>query len=116
MQTIAINNLRNAEATVANTKVVENKLDRFVKWCEANRLGVVAIFILMQVTVAGFNVVIPPMTGLSTYLMAPGIAMAFLSNSIALAQVNMKWVIASAALSMLVNASISIYCFIHLLG
>jgi hypothetical protein len=78
---------------------------------EENRFGVVAALVLLQVSIAGFNVVLPAMAGASIWIMTPGIAMAFISNSIAFAQMRMNWVMAAFALSMLVNAATSIYYF-----
>lgn len=83
---------------------------------EANRFGIVAALILIQVTIAGFNVVIPPMVGLSIWMMTPGIVLVFLANGLALAQMNMKWTLALFALSIVVNAAISIYSVVLFLN
>ena len=114
MQTIAINNTRNT-TTNTHSFVISNTIEKLLEKAEENRLGVVATFILLQVTIAGFNVVIPPMIGAATYIMAPGIILAFLSNAIALAQAKMKWVVLAFLLSMVINAAVSIFCFIQML-
>jgi hypothetical protein len=94
----------------------------FIKWLGSikpeileNRLGVVVTLIVIQFTIAGFNVTIPPMAGASIWAIAPGIFMAFMSNSIALAQVRMRYVLFGFALSILINASVSLYYAIQLL-
>ena len=94
----------------------------FSQWLESvkpavieNRLGIVATLIILQFTIAGFNVVIPPMAGASIWIMAPGIFMAFMSNSIALAQARMRLVLAGFALSIAINAAVSLYYAIQLL-
>lgn len=114
MQTIAINNGQTENLTQVQSASFSNWFDKTIDVAERNRFGVVASLILLQVTIAGFNVVIPPMVGASVYLMAPGIIMAFLSNGIALAQAKMKYVVFGFALSMVINAAISIYCFTQL--
>ena len=115
MQSIAINNVRSSAKNV-RTKSISDNINSLVAKAEESRLGVVAALILLQVTIAGFNVVIPPMIGVSSYLMAPGIIMTFLANAIALAQCNMRYVLAFFLLSMTVNAAISIYCFVQLIN
>lgn len=80
-----------------------------------NRLGVVVALIIIQFTIAGFNVTIPPMANASIWVMTPGIFMAFMSNSIALAQARMRWVLLGFALSIVINASVSLYYAIQLL-
>ena len=111
MQTITLENYGASQSSKAENVSFFSRVQEVVDASELNRFGVVAALILLQVTIAGFNVVIPPMTGASTYLMAPGIFMAFISNGIALAQMQMKWVLLGFALSMLINAAVSIYCF-----
>jgi hypothetical protein len=113
MQTIAIN-LQTEKISKRQSKSFSQWIQEVITISEENRFGVTAALILIQISVAGFNVVIPPMIGASVYLMAPGIFMAFMSNSIGLAQVKMKWVLLGFVLSMIVNASISIYCFSQL--
>lgn len=94
----------------------------FSQWLESikpavieNRLGIVVTLIILQFTIAGFNVVIPPMAGASIWIMTPGIFMAFMSNSIALAQARMRWVLLGFALSIVINAVVSLYYAIQLL-
>lgn len=94
----------------------------FAKWLESikpslvqNRFGVVVTLIVIQFTIAGFNVTIPPMAGASIWAMTPGIFMAFMSNSIALAQAPMKWVLSGFALSILINGAVSLYYGLQLL-
>ena len=94
----------------------------FSKWLESiapslveNRFGVVVTLIVIQFTIAGFNVTIPPMANASIWAMAPGIFMAFISNSIALAQARMRYVLLGFALSIVINASVSLYYAIQLL-
>ena len=114
MQTIAITNVRNERVSSKQGASLTQWIQNIIVEAEANRLGVVAILILFQVSVAGFNVVIPPMAGASVWLMAPGILMAFLSNGFALAQMKMKWVLLGFGISILINAAISIYCSVLL--
>ncbi|GEO10883.1 hypothetical protein [Segetibacter aerophilus] len=115
MQTISLNHSQTERSVQFQTTSISKWLNKTLAVAEENRFGVTAILILLQVSIAGFNVVIPPMIGASVLLMAPGISLAFLSNSIALAQAKMKWVLLGFALSMIVNATISIYCFSKLL-
>ena len=81
-----------------------------------NRFGVVVTLIVIQFTIAGFNVTIPPMADASIWAIAPWIFMAFMSNSIALAQARMRYVLAGFALSILINGSVSLYYAIQLLN
>lgn len=115
MQTISIQHL-----SIERTH--KTRSFSFSLWLESikpavieNRLGIVATLIILQFTIAGFNVVIPPMAGASVLVMAPGIFMAFMSNSIALAQAKMRWVLLGFALSIVINAVVSIYYAIQLL-
>lgn len=94
----------------------------FSTWLESvkpalveNRFGVVVTLILLQITIAGFNVTIPPMAGASIWAITPGIFMAFMSNSIALAQARMRWVLLGFGLSILINAGVSLYYAVQLL-
>ena len=94
----------------------------FAKWLQSitpelveNRFGVVAALIIIQFTIAGFNVTIPPMANASVWAWAPGIFLAFASNSIALAQARMRYVLAGFALSILINGAVSLYYAIQLL-
>ena len=95
----------------------------FSKWLtsvkpdvEENRFGIVATLIIIQFTIAGFNVSIPPMANASIWAIAPGIFMAFMSNSIALAQARMRYVLLGFALSIIINASVSLYYAIKLIS
>ena len=115
MQTISINHAQTTSLSKVQTRSFTKWIENLIAVAEENRFAVMAILILLQVSIAGFNVVIPPMVGASIYLMAPGIILAFLSNGIALAQAEMKWVLAGFALSMIINAAVSIYCFAQLL-
>jgi hypothetical protein len=114
MQTITINSKTsvntNTRTATAATRSLFPKEARF----EANRFGIVAALVLVQVSIAGFNVVVPAMAGASIWAMAPGIFMAFMSNSLAFAQMKMKWVLSAFAISMLVNAFISVYYLVQL--
>ena len=83
---------------------------------EENRFGIVASSILLQVSIAGFTVFIPPMAGASIWSVAAGVFFAFMSNSIAFAQIKMRWVLLGFSLSILVNASVSLFYFIRLLN
>ena len=114
MQTISINHGQTERLSSEHNIPLLSWVPKMIASCEENRFGVVATLILLQVSIAGFNVVIPPMIHASIYLMAPGICLAFISNGIALAQAPMKWVLGGFLLSMIVNASISIYCFSQL--
>ena len=114
MQTISISHVQVENVSQVQRVSFSQWLEKIVAASEENRFGVVATLILLQVSIAGFNVVIPPMIGASAYLMAPGIFMAFMSNSIALAQAKMKWVLFGFALSLVINAAVSIYCFAQL--
>ena len=116
MQTIAITNVRKEKVSHLQTHAFTNWIQKIITKSEANRLGLVAALVLLQVSVAGFNVVIPPMIGASVWLMAPGIFLVFLANSFAFAQMNMKFVLTGFALSILVNAAISIYSVVLLLN
>jgi len=113
MQTIAIN-LQAQNISETQSGSLSQWLQKVIILSEENRFGVTATLILLQITIAGFNVVIPPMIGASAYLMAPGIFMAFLSNSLGVAQLKMKWVLLGFASSMIINAAVSIYCFAKL--
>lgn len=116
MQTISLQHL-SAERT---SKTISFP---FTKWLKSitpeiieNRFGVVVTLIVIQFTIAGFNVTIPPMAHASIWAIAPGIFMAFMSNSIALAQCRMRWVLAGFALSILINGGVSLYYAIQLLS
>ena len=117
MQTISLENVRSERQ--ATTRSGSFSLAKWFKkheaYLEHNRFGISAALILLQVTVAGFNVVIPAIAGASIWFMAPGIAMAFLSNSLAFAQMKMPYVLAGFAISILINAVISIYFLVQLL-
>lgn len=115
MQTISLQNL----SVERNRKAISFP---FATWLRSktpeiieNRFGVVVTLIVIQFTIAGFNVTIPPMAGASIWAMAPGIFMAFMANSIALAQARMSWVLLGFALSIVINASVSMYYAIQLL-
>ena len=114
MQTISINNGHAAQLIHGYSISFSRWFQKITDSAERSRFGVVGALILLQVSIAGFNVVIPPMTGASVYLMAPGIFAAFLSNSLALAQAKMKYILLGFAASMVINAAISIYCFMQL--
>ena len=83
---------------------------------EANRFTLVPIALLIQVSIAGATVCIPPMAGASIRAIMPGVFLAFLSNSIAYAQMKMRWVLLFYGLSILLNTSTSLYDFIHLIS
>lgn len=115
MQTISIQNL-------STERISRTSSFSLTKWLEAitptiieNRFGVVVTLIILSFTVAGFNVCIPPMANAPIYMWAPGVFMAFASNSIALAQARMKWVLIGFALSILINGLVSIYYAVQLL-
>lgn len=112
MQTISLTNVRNERKTFETGFSIAQKVKNILDISEANRFGIIASLILMQVTIAGFNVVIPPMVGISIWIMMPGIVLVFIANGVALAQMSMKWVLPAFVLSMLVNATISIYSII----
>lgn len=114
MQTITFHNV-SAERNYKKSFSVSQWLQSIKPTVIENRLGIVATLIIVQFTIAGFNVVIPPMTGASVLVMAPGIFMAFMSNSIALAQAKMRWVLLGFALSIVINAAVSIFYAIQLL-
>lgn len=108
MQTIALQNVRKEKVGVTLFSLT-SWYKKFEPVIEYNRFGITAALVLLQVSIAGFNVVVPAIAGASIWFMAPGIALAFLSNSIAFAQMKMKFVLIAFALSMLVNAAISLY-------
>lgn len=114
MQTISIRKQHAAQLTHGHSFSIAQWFQKITDSAERSRFGVVGALILLQVSIAGFNVVIPPMTGASVYLMAPGIFAAFLSNGIALAQAKMKYILLGFAASMVINAAVSIYCFMQL--
>lgn len=94
----------------------------FAKWLTSitpgiieNRFGVIVTLIIISFTIAGFNVTIPPMAGASLWAWSPGIFMAFMCNSIALAQARMRWVLLGFALSIVINGGVSLYYGIQLL-
>src|SRR4051794_23346168 len=99
MQAISISHVEATRVSRVQTSSIPARIEKLVSLAEENHFAVVATLILLQVTIAGFNVVIPPMVGASVFLMAPGIVLAFLSNGIALAQAPMRWVLAGFALS-----------------
>jgi hypothetical protein len=109
MQTLVLENVRPEQGRKRNAFSIIKWYKEHEPALEMNRFGLTAALVLLQVSIAGFNVVIPALAGASVWIMAPGIAMAFLSNSIAFAQMNMKWVLAGFALSMLINGAISLY-------
>ena len=116
MQTITLSHVRNERRSIETGAILSNTIQNILARAEANRFGIVAALILIQVTIAGFNVVIPPMVGLSIWMMTPGIVLVFLANGLALAQMNMKWTLALFALSIVVNAAISIYSVVLFLN
>ena len=115
MQTISIQHLSHERTHKTRSFSFSQWLENIKPAVIENRLGIVATLIILQFTIAGFNVVIPPMAGASVMVMAPGIFMAFMSNSIALAQARMRWVLLGFALSIVINAAVSIYYAIQLL-
>ena len=116
MQTITLSHVRNERRSIETGAILSNTIQNILARAEANRFGVIAALILIQVTIAGFNVVIPPMVGLSIWIMTPGIVMSFMANGLALSQINMKWTLAFFALSIVVNAAISIYSMVLFLN
>lgn len=116
MQTITLRHVRNERRAIETGTFLADKVQNILAVSEANRFGIVAALILIQVTIAGFNVVIPPMVGLSIWMMTPGIVLVFMANGLALAQMSMKWTLAFFALSILVNAAISIYSMVLFLN
>ncbi len=116
MQTITLSHVRNERRAIETGTFLADKVQNILAVSEANRFGIVAALILIQVTIAGFNVVIPPMVGLSIWMMTPGIVLVFMANGLALAQMSMKWTLAFFALSILVNAAISIYSMVLFLN
>jgi hypothetical protein len=115
MQTIVLENVRNERKSTAALFSLAKWYKKIEPSVEFNRFGITAALILVQVSIAGFNVVIPALAGASVWLMAPGILMAFLANSIAFAQLNMRVVLSTFVLSILINAIISLYCLIQLM-
>ncbi len=116
MQTITLSHVRNERRAIETGTFLADKVQNILAVSEANRFGIVAALILIQVTIAGFNVVIPPMVGLSIWMMTPGIVLVFMANGLALAQMSMKWTLAFFALSILVNAALSIYSMVLFLN
>ena len=115
MQTITLSQVTHQRAANFQHASLRKFFQKVEAVSEANRLGLVAALILVQVSVAGFNVVIPPIVGASVWVMAPGIFMAFLCNSLAFAQVKMRWLLPVFGVGILVNAVISIYSLFLLL-
>jgi len=76
---------------------------------EANRMGIIATGIFLQVTVAGVMICLAGMAGASPFAFGAGILFAFMADSIALAQAPMRWVIGMVGASILVNIGLSIY-------
>lgn len=116
MQTITLSHVRNERRAIETGTFLADKVQNILAVSEANRFGIVAALILIQVTIAGFNVVIPPMVGVSIWMMTPGIVLVFIANGLALAQMSMKWTLALFALSIVVNAAISIYSMVLFLN
>lgn len=114
MQTIALNNQQSVQLSNVQNASLSTWFQKIVAGAEENRFGVMATIILLQTCIAGFNIVIPALMGASVLLMAPGIVMTFVSNSIALAQVAMKYVIICFTLSVIINITVGVYCFFQL--
>ena len=109
MQTISLSHVINERRTLYAGNLLAEKIQNILAFLEANRIGSTAALILLQVTIAGFNVVLPPMVGMPLWMMVPGIFLVFIANGFALAQMNMKWILAGFGLSILVNTFISVY-------
>ena len=116
MQTISLSHLRNERRTLQAGTLLADKIKNIVTFPEINRIGITSALILLQVTIAGFSVVLPPMAGMPLWMMAPGIFLVFLANGFSLAQMNMKWILGGFGLSILVNTFISLYAVYLLLN
>lgn len=116
MQTISFQNISLERTHKTRSYAFSLWLESIKPGVIENRLGIVITLIILQFTVAGFNVCIPPMLGASIWVMAPGIFMAFMSNSIALAQSRMRYVLLGFALSIIINGAVSLYYAIQLLN
>lgn len=109
--------------TLTSERIYEVKSPSLSTWYESlkpaideNRIGMVVTLMLLQVSIACFNVVIPPMAGASIWVITPGIFLTFIANGLALAQMRMNWIFINFGLSMIINAAVSIYYLIELLS
>ena len=114
MHTISISHFKLQKVSKAKPLAITAWYKSMEPAITENRMGIVVGLMLLSVSVAGFNVVIPPMAGASIWAITPGIALVFLSNSMALAQMKISWVLISFVLSMIVNAAVSLFYFIQL--
>ncbi len=97
-------------------KSIENWIDRQQPVWESNRLGISAVGIFIQSTVAAVMIALLGIAGAPALVFTTGIFFSFLANSLAFAQSPMKIVIGMFLVSMLVNASLTIYYVVQLLG
>ena len=90
-------------------------LSIFKNWVDANeprwsfyRFGIVATGILIQVTVAASAVAVLGMSGAPSWVFGIGILFAFMANSIAFAESQMRLVLGVLVASIIVNLAIAL--------
>lgn len=76
---------------------------------EYNKLGIGAVGVLLQVTIAGAMIATLGMAHGNMWVGGIGIFFAFMANSIVFIQPRVLWMIFFIICSMIVNASIAIY-------
>jgi hypothetical protein len=94
---------------------VDKWIERQEPIWEYNRLGISAAGIFIQVTFAGVMIGILGLAGGSMWIGTVGMLFAFLGNSLAFGQVQMRWLLGFFSLSIMINTSIAIYYAIRLL-
>lgn len=80
---------------------------------EYNKLGIGAVGVFFQVTIAGAMIAILGMAHGNLWVGGIGIFFAFMANSLVFIQSRVLWIIFSIIGSMLVNASIGIYYLLN---
>lgn len=97
-------------------KSIGNWIERQEPIWETNRLGISAVGIFIQVTVAAVMIALLGMAGAHAVVFTTGILFSFLANTFSLAQSPMKLVIGMFLASILVNASLTIYYVAQMMG
>lgn len=80
---------------------------------EYNKLGIGAVGVLLQVTIAGAMMAALGMAHGNMWVGGIGIFLAFMANGVVFMQSKILWMISVIISSMLVNASIAIYYVLH---
>src|SRR5687767_1997189 len=76
---------------------------------EYNRLGIAAAGIFIQVTFAAIMIATLGLAGGSLFVGGLGMLLAFIANSLAFGQVPMRWLLGVFLVSIILNATLSIY-------